>query len=264
MTFHSKKIIKFYPSPLPARHIFAIFAGNKPHRVMPQTLFCDEPYPILLDADPHPEVVLIQPTDRREITAIDRLTAHIRAATSRPFAFAAIEIADWVGQLAPWPDAILAPHADAGHGATDTLAHIETTLLPLLTRRFGPLPCILGGYSLAALFALWASTVSPSFAAVAAASPSVWMERWPQHLQNHTPQTAQVYLSLGDLEEKTRHPGFARIGANIRTTREQLVRVLGKDRCVLEWNTGNHFAHVTERTARGFAWCMNHLHTFSS
>ena len=66
-----------------------------------------------------------------------------------------------------------------------------------------------------------------------------------------------VYLSLGDREEKTRNQVMAKAGDCIREARELL------DRqgicCTLEWNEGNHFKDPDLRTARAFAWVMNHI-----
>ena len=60
----------------------------------------------------------------------------------------------------------------------------------------------------------------------------------------------KVYLSLGNREEKTNNRIMARVGDNIRLQKELLDRqdIEG----VLEWNEGNHFSAVEERTAKGF------------
>ena len=64
---------------------------------------------------------------------------------------------------------------------------------------------ILGGYSLAGLFALWAATQINALYGVAAASPSVWFPGWPEHEAAHPIQAQRVYLSLGDREEHTKN-----------------------------------------------------------
>ena len=66
-----------------------------------------------------------------------------------------------------------------------------------------------------------------------------------------------VYLSLGDKEEKTKNPTMAQVGNCIRKQQE-LLTAQGIN-TILEWNPGNHFQHSDERTAKGFAWVINHI-----
>ena len=54
---------------------------------------------------------------------------------------------------------------EAGKHGQDTLEYVLLSLIPELQKRYGPLPIILGGYSLGGLFALWASAQSDSFKA---------------------------------------------------------------------------------------------------
>ncbi|MBM6991836.1 MAG: esterase [Prevotella sp.] len=212
-------------------------------------------------AHERPEMLLIQPSGSHETNSIAPEVGQIEAESPTPFAFASFAITDWERELAPWEDAELSRREGVGQQARGSLASIEGTLLPLLQNRFGPLPCILGGYSLAALFALWSACETTSFRAVAAASPSVWLKDWPAYASAHRPHATTIYLSLGDREEKTRNKTFARIGDNIRSYHQLLTEQLGEGHTVLEWNAGNHFADADKRTARAFVWCMNQLQT---
>ena len=113
---------------------------------------------------------------------------------------------------------------------------------------------ILGGYSLAGLFALWASTQTDLFYGVAAASPSVWFPGWMEFEPQHPIQAQHVYLSLGDKEERTKNTIMAAVGDNIRTLHSRLTE-RGAD-CTLEWNSGGHFKDADLRTAKAFRWVM--------
>ena len=113
---------------------------------------------------------------------------------------------------------------------------------------------ILGGYSLAGLFALWAATQTNALYGVAAASPSVWFPGWSEYEAAHPIQAQRVYLSLGDREEHTKNQTMAAVGDNIRTLHSALIQ-RGKA-CTLEWNAGGHFKDADLRTARAFAWVM--------
>ena len=114
---------------------------------------------------------------------------------------------------------------------------------------------VIGGYSLAGLFALWAACQTDVFSGSAAASPSVWYPGFADYICSHPMQARQVYLSLGDREEKTRTPVMATVGKRIREIHASL-EARGIP-CCLKWNEGNHFRDPDLRTAEAFAWAMN-------
>ena len=207
-----------------------------------------------------PKVILIQPTGAHEQGALDAQLALLERRCGDGFLLAAFPVTDWNRELSPW-DAPPAFGKEAfGHGTAETLAFIELELLPMLLRQYDlpeELPVILGGYSLAGLFSLWSAFQTDRFAAVAAASPSVWFPGWLDFARQGTILAKHVYLSLGDREEKTKNAVMAQVGACIRAL-EQLLREKGVD-CVLEWNPGNHFRDAEKRTAAAFAWCVERL-----
>ncbi|SDA28284.1 Putative esterase [Ruminococcus sp. YE71] len=212
-------------------------------------------------ADTAPEYLLIQPADRRELELLGKETAHIRSLTDAPFVFAAFEITDWNSELSPWEAPPVFENEPFGSGAGETLAFIEDTLIPKLTETYSPnkdIPVILGGYSLAGLFALWAAYSSERFDAVAAVSPSVWFSGWSDFIGSRSPAAKSIYLSLGKKEEKTRNKTMVAVGGNIRRQYKMLkTQGIGT---VLEWNEGNHFTEPEIRTAKGFAWCISAAH----
>lgn len=207
-----------------------------------------------------PELLLIQPADKHELELLDKELEHIRSLTDTPFALAAFEITEWNSELSPWAAPPVFGSEPFGSGAGETLAYIEETLIPELTERYSPnkdIPIILGGYSLAGLFALWAAYNSDRFDPVAAVSPSVWFPGWLEYISDRAPYAKSIYLSLGKKEEKTRNKTMAAVGDNIRR-QYSLLKELDLD-VTLEWNEGNHFTEPEVRTAKGFAWCINEL-----
>lgn len=112
---------------------------------------------------------------------------------------------------------------------------------------------MIGGYSLAGLFSLWAAYQTNIFQAVAA-SPSVWFPGFIDYMKAHEIRADRVYLSLGDKEEKTRNPIMASVGRCIRKATDLLVHQ-GVN-AVLEWNQGKHFKDSDIRTAKAFAWTL--------
>ncbi len=210
--------------------------------------------------DTSPRFLLIQPTDNHELELLDKEIERLRSLTDATFAFAAFEITDWHRELSPWEASPVFGNEPFGNDAGETLAFIENTLTPKLIKQYSlnkDIPVILGGYSLAGLFALWSAYISDKFYSIPVVSPSVWFPGWIEFINKHSPAAKSIYLSLGKKEEKTRNKAMAAVGDNIRIQYENL-KQLDLD-VTLEWNEGNHFAEPELRTAKGFAWCANRL-----
>ena len=203
------------------------------------------------------EYLLLQMTDEHELQNMDSEVEAIALSSAYSFLFAAVPVESWNDALSPWKSPAVWGKQGFGGKAGDTLRFLTERGIPTLKQQFH-LPenvkIILGGYSLAGLFALWASTQTDLFYGVAAASPSVWFPGWMEFEQRHPIQTQRVYLSLGDKEERTKNAVMAVVGDNIRTLHSQLI-ARGAD-CTLEWNNGGHFKDADLRTAKAFRWAM--------
>lgn len=137
-----------------------------------------------------PDALLVEPIDRRDLDFIGRELDFLEGHSERPFALAAFIVEDWNVELSPWPADPVFGRDAFGDGAGRTLRFIEDNLIPeVLSRRpaLAGKDVILGGYSLAALFALWAGYESRSFSAIAAASPSVWFPGWLDFAKGRRP-----------------------------------------------------------------------------
>ncbi len=203
-----------------------------------------------------PACLLVQPSARHENATLEMEVAQISTLSRIPFVLATIELEDWIIDLMPWPDGNISRDPEAGQHGLETLHYLLLSLVPEMHRRFGPLPVILGGYSLGGLFSLWASTQTDSFKAIAAASPSVWIHGWLPYARKHVTLANQVYLSLGEQEEHVKNQAIARVGDNLRVYHALLQKQLGPECCTLVWEQGGHFADNEGRLARAFAWCM--------
>ncbi len=208
-----------------------------------------------------PEYLLIQPVDEYDLDVLDNEVVAIQSLTNKSFTLVAFMIKDWQSELTPWTAAAVFGKVDFGDGAVATLSFIKDILITQLEQMElfdkEKMRCVLGGYSLAGFFALWSSYQADIFDGVAAVSPSVWYTQWMEYAENNSPLAISVYLSLGDKEEKTNNPTIAQVGNCIRKQQE-LLMAHGIN-TILEWNPGNHFQHSDERTAKGFAWIMNHI-----
>ena len=193
--------------------------------------------------------VLIQPVDSHDLEGIENEVKTISELTNADFRMIAVRVPDWNRDLSPWTAPAVFGKESFGDGAGDFLEGI----LPLCP---DDKTCYIGGYSLAGLFALWAAYRTGRFAGVAAASPSVWFPGFTDFMQANRIQSKAVYLSLGDREEKAKNPVMAAVGSRIREA-EGILKAQGIP-CTLEWNPGNHFRDADIRTAKAFAWVLNH------
>ena len=246
--------------------------------------------PCRIYGEAHAEYLLLQMTGEHELQSMESEIAAI-AQSAHHFLFAAIPVESWNDELSPWEAPAVWGKESFGGNAADTLCFLTEQVIPALKQQFalpGNVRIVLGGYSLAGLFALWASTQTALFSGVAAASPSVWFPGWMKFEQQHPIQAQCIYLSLGDREERTRNSRLrsnevpsgdfkrqdglasarwrgltptsstmAAVGENIRALHRELAK--RRKSCVLEWNCGGHFKDADLRTAKAFGWVMEDM-----
>ena len=206
------------------------------------------------------EYILIQPVDEHDMQLLDNEVKYISENTDKNFSLAAFKIEDWNSELTPWEMPLLRGKGNFGDGAGKTLEFIKDKLIPSLAEFMNTqennVKYILGGYSLAGLFSLWSGYQTDIFDGIAGVSPSVWYKDWLDFVKNNKILVKNVYLSLGDLEEKTKHQVLSKIGDNIREYFEILRNSEDLEKCVLEWSEGNHFRDSDIRMGKGFVWLV--------
>ena len=204
--------------------------------------------------------LLIQPVDEHDIEVLDNEVTEIQKNTDKQFSLIAFKIEDWNNELSPWEAPPTFGKKSFASGATETLEFIESELIPTVKEKYSlddDIKFILGGYSLAGLFSLWGAYKSNTFTGIAAASPSVWFNGWEEFMNNNTPLSNTIYLSLGDTEEKTKNKVMSAVGDNIRKQEELLKN--DNINTILEWNKGGHFNDSDLRVAKAFVWCIKNL-----
>ncbi|MBO4374267.1 MAG: esterase [Lachnospiraceae bacterium] len=197
------------------------------------------------------DTVLIQMADTHDLEEMESEVSEIKKLCSRDFCLTAVKIHNWNRDLSPWHASAVYGNEGFGDGAPDMLSKV----LKICTDQ--EKNYIIGGYSLAGLFSLWAVYQTDVFKAAAAASPSLWFPGFIDYMRENRIHTGSVYLSLGDREEKTRNPVMASVGNRIREA-HALLDDRGID-TTLEWNPGNHFRDTGIRMAKAFAWVLNRL-----
>ena len=199
------------------------------------------------------DLVIIQMSGAHEKNLIEKEVSLIKELTDRDFLLLACFVDDWNRDLSPWKaDAVFGNEAFAG-GAEITLS----ALIDEVICKYSDRTLIIGGYSLAGLFALWASYQTDSFSGVAAASPSAWFPDFLSYATGHDVKADTIYLSLGNKEEKTKNKTMRTVGDNIKALHDHYEETGIKT--TLEWNEGNHFKEPELRTAKAIAWVINNL-----
>ena len=204
--------------------------------------------------------LLIQPVDEHDIEILDNEVEEILKNTDKQFSLIAFKIEDWNNELSPWEAPPAFGNKSFGSGATDSLEFIESRLIQTVKEKYNldnDIKFILGGYSLAGLFSLWSAYKSDTFSGIAAASPSVWFNGWEEFMNNNTPLSNTIYLSLGDTEEKTKNKVMSAVGDNIRKQEELLKN--DNINTLLEWNKGGHFSDSDLRVVKAFVWCIGNV-----
>lgn len=205
-----------------------------------------------LFGDENADIYLVQPVDDHDMGFIqkeyDLIARHF---PEKRILLAAVHVDSWNKDLSPWEAPPVFGDEPFGNGAGETLRFITE----LMAGTKEGVPVIVGGYSLAGLFALWAVYQTDIFSGCVAASPSVWFPEWIGYAESHAIKTENVYLSLGMKESKTKNPVMRSVGECIK---KQDMMLEGK-RHILEWNEGNHFAEPEVRTARGFVWAVEEV-----
>ncbi|WP_054743043.1 alpha/beta hydrolase-fold protein [Cellulosilyticum ruminicola] len=219
---------------------------------------------VVFYGSPHANLCVLQlVSSHNEKTIVQTIEFLKNAIGEIPFVLTALKIEDWNTELSPWNSPAVFGNNHFKDGAAHTLSYILDTLLPEINARFELNPSntkyVLGGYSLAALFALWAGYKTHQFDGIAAASPSVWFPKWDDFIQNHAMQAKKVYLSLGNQESHTKNLTLKKVAKRIQLQYDILSAQIGDSNCTLEWHHGNHFKDTDLRKVKALAWTINEL-----
>ena len=181
------------------------------------------------------------------------------AASAANAALVAIDGEAWNRDLSPWAAERVFKKGEPFSGGADAylqrllrdvIAPFEASLAVAPSRR------MLAGYSLAGLFAVYASYRTDAFCAFASVSGSLWFDGFDAFMQKNTPLRIpeKAYFSLGDLEKRTRNPRMAQVEACTAQAAARFEALGAQVR--FELNPGNHFACVTERMQKAVAFLL--------
>jgi predicted alpha/beta superfamily hydrolase len=169
------------------------------------------------------------------------------------FYLIAFKVDNWNDDLSPWKSVpYFGEDAFAGNAETTLkklLDYIDENVLK--NRNKDEIKLYIGGYSLAALFALWSVYQTDIFSGVAAASPSMWFPGFYEYLKSNEIKTKSVYLSLGKAEKTVKRDDDRLVGDLLEELHQSYINEV---ECKLHWNDGGHFWKPDSRVAKAFAW----------
>lgn len=177
----------------------------------------------------------------------------------REFVLAAIRPRCWNDDLTPWEcPGLFADDAPFAGKAAEQLRLLESQIIPRVEGGAPRKPeqRVLAGYSLAGLFATWATFNSAAFGRVASASGSLWYPDFTGYAtaNEFARKPACTYFSLGSKEARTP----SRLLRNVAQGTRDIVELF-EARSVptlFEQNPGNHFKEPALRMAKGIAWAL--------
>ncbi|MBQ6222284.1 MAG: hypothetical protein IJJ44_06715 [Solobacterium sp.] len=156
---------------------------------------------------------------------------------------------DWNRCMSPWPaERIFRKGEDFAGQADEFLKELDTVL-----QEYPQTRKILVGYSLAGLFVLYASTIRDDLYGVGSVSGSLWYKELDTYMKTHPCKAVRVYLSLGDLEKKTRNPLMSKVEEKTAEIAELLHP---EHEVIFELNEGNHFKDAGQRITKAIRWLL--------
>ena len=155
---------------------------------------------------------------------------------------------DWNDHLSPWPaEKVFRKGTDfSGHADSFLKDQVEPVLLEAQKDYSQIFLC---GYSLAGLFALYASARIEGIDGVMSASGSLWYPGFTEFLKQNPSHTEFFYLSIGNAEKNSRSPILSTVEEKTIETKEILE---SQNRHVFyELREGGHFSDPCPRIIRG-------------
>lgn len=165
----------------------------------------------------------------------------------------------WNQELSPWPVRTVVSKDDRfTGGAPDLLPLLIGDIVPQVEQLLDVPPAwrMLAGYSLAGLFAVWASFHTDCFTRILSASGSMWYPGWLEYARGHelVAPLQGAYLSVGEQESTSRNAVLQTVGERTRA-----VAALLAERGIpakFELNPGNHFKNPPLRVVKGIKWLL--------
>ena len=173
--------------------------------------------------------------------------------------YALIEVPSWNEYLSPWYAGAVFKGGEDFKGEGDKyLKLLIDTIIPTIRSQYNlqDTKIIIGGYSLAGLFALYSIYKTDIFDGCISASGSLWFEDFKEYIEKHDllNENCLIYLSLGDKEANSKN----NILKEVQNITEYIYHIYLDSgyRCTFELNEGNHFKDPGLRLIKGIKWIL--------
>lgn len=178
---------------------------------------------------------------------------------SRRFILVVINGLDWDAEMSPWPAPALDKNDSPCSGDAEYyLKFMTEEILPEVQSHvpFEITHRILAGYSLSALFAVYALYNSDLFEDVVCCSGSFWYPDFVKFAKTNKLKIkpGKMYFSLGNTEARSSNPILKTVAVNTQAL-VRYYKSLGID-AIFCWSSGNHFNDPYGRLAKGIRWVL--------
>lgn len=181
----------------------------------------------------------------------------------KEFILVSITNIKWNDELTPWKAKSIFKGEDDFTGNADKyIEELSYKIIPQLTdiintnMNVSPEYFVLGGYSLAGLFAIYTSYKTKTFKRVFSASGSMWYPGFLEYIKENSIKgvPSKMYFSLGNKEAKTRNKIMSTVESNTRDI-VKIYKEKGIEVIYFE-NEGNHFQNIVERIVKAIKWTI--------
>ena len=183
----------------------------------------------------------------------------LQGMTDKEICLGVVSDINWADEMSPWAcPPVGKGEAPCTGGADKYLSALTKSIVPAIKCKMSnePEEIVIGGYSLAGLFAVYSLYKTDMFSRAISASGSMWFPGFKEYTDTHVfcKKPDRVYFSLGDTEAKTKNPMLRTVEDRTREMVESY-RGFGVD-TVFEMNPGNHFKDPDIRLAKGILRCV--------
>lgn len=184
--------------------------------------------------------------------------------TTKEFILVTISNINWNKEMSPWYMEKLFKGEDDYAGQADEYIELLTeTIIPEVDKtikeslHINISNYIIGGYSLAGLFAIYSLYKTNIFTSAISCSGSLWYPDFIQYIEKNEFKTHpdKIYFSLGNKESKTRNELMSQVEEKTKYA-EQYYKSKNI-KTIYEENEGNHFQDVIYRIAKGICWILD-------
>ena len=182
---------------------------------------------------------------------------------SKDYILVSISNLDWNNEMTPWYSKKINKYGEDFLGKADEYIQVLLNeIIPEIKKYIEENLKVkiknytIAGYSLAGLFAIYASYKTNIFSKIVSASGSLWFPKFVDFVKENkiSSNVEKIYFSLGNKESKVKNQILANVEKNTKEI-EEIYKKQGIKTIYVE-NEGNHFKDASLRLAKGIKWIL--------